>query len=83
MQRYGGSYEYVMRMDCDEGIEMINYAIKEQRDECLMNRWIAMYQDRMSYDEFKDKLGIITDSAKEENISVEDILDKVKGILGG
>ena len=34
-------------------------------------------------DEFKEKLGIGTDSAKEENINVEDILDKVKGILGG
>lgn len=62
---------------------MINYVIKEQRDECLMNRWIAMYQDTMSFDEFKDRLGIGTDSIKEENISVEDILDKVKGILGG
>ena len=70
-------------MDCDEGMEMVDYAIKEQREECLMNRWIAMYQARMSFDEFKDNLGIGTDSAKEENISVEDILDKVKGILGG
>ena len=62
---------------------MINYVIKEQREECLMNRWIAMYQDRMSFEEFKDNLGIGTDSAKEEDMSVEVILDKVKGILGG
>lgn len=83
MRRYGGSYEYVMQMDCEEGMEMINYAVNEQTEERLMDRWIAVYQDRMSFDEFKEKLGIGTDSAKEENINVEDILDKVKGILGG
>ena len=62
---------------------MVDYAIKEQREECLMNRWIAMYQNRMSFEEFKDNIGIGTDSVKEEDMSVEAILDKVKGILGG
>lgn len=72
-----------MRMDCGDGMEMIDYAVKEQREECLINRWIAMYQDKMSFREFKDNIEISTDSAKEEDISVEDILDKVKDILGG
>ncbi len=63
-----------------DGCEMIAYARDAECDEKLYMRWIAGYQLYMGFDEFKKE--IFTAQRPGDGRTAEEILDKVKGIIG-
>lgn len=79
-KRYGGNAEKVLSMPFVEGYELIEYAVDAEREDRLFIRWATMYQDRMGFEEFQEAL---TNGEKEEDDQTEEeILKKVKGIIG-
>lgn len=59
--------------------ELIAFALEQAYEENLMKRWIACYQPEMDFDEFKQKIGFVKESDKQE-ISTESIDDVLKGL---
>ncbi len=63
-----------------DGCEMIAYARDAECEEKLYMRWVAGYQLYMGFDEFKKE--IFTAQRPGDNRTAEEILDKVRGIIG-
>lgn len=71
-----------MHTDFELGIELVNIAYQQRSDERLFQRWCAMYQNNMSFDEFKDKLGTKTSAAyNEPSKSTSEIMANVEKIV--
>ena len=67
-------------MPFQDGWEMICFAQDAECEDRLFLRWAAMYQDTMGFDEFKKE--IFTAQRPGDGRTAEEILDKVKGIIG-
>ena len=67
-------------MPFEDGCEMIRYALDAESDDKLFLRWAVMYQAQMGFEEFKRELG--SGEEAEDDRSAEEILVKVKGIIG-
>ena len=80
-RRYGGSAEDIFSMPFFDGCELIRYALGAECEDRLFFRWSLGYQSQMSFEEFKREIGSADDNW-EDNRSAEEILKKVKGILG-
>ena len=63
-----------------DGCEMIAYARDAECEEKLYMRWVAGYQLYMGFDEFKKE--IFTAQRPGDSRTAEEILEKVKGIIG-
>lgn len=46
-----------------------------------MKRWITNYEKEMSFDDFKDKLGISISKGKRSNKTIEEIIEDVNNII--
>lgn len=69
-------------MDFEEGIEIIKIAYQQRSDERLFQRWCAMYQNHISFEEFKYQLGTKTDTEHfEESRSPDEIMSNVEKIV--
>ena len=64
-----------------DGCELIRYALGAEYEDRLFFRWSLWYQNQMSFEEFKREIGLVADD-EEDNQGAEEILKKVKGILG-
>ena len=64
-----------------EGFELIDYAINEELEEKLYMRWIAGYQQSISYEEFKHEIGVSSRQIN-DNRTAEMILQSVREIIG-
>lgn len=64
-----------MTLELEEALSLIEYAIEQQEEELLFQRWIHDLQFQMSFEEFKAKLKpqIFKDD--------EEILAEVKDVL--
>jgi hypothetical protein len=73
----------VLNLNIDDGIELIERASEQKQEDLLMQRWILHYQDKITFEEFKQKLSINpTDTRAEGDTRTEgEILAEVKGIL--
>ena len=65
LKRYS-SIDYILRLDFEEALGLIDYAFEKQFDELLYQRWIARYQEFISFDEFKNSLKPIKVKTAEE-----------------
>lgn len=81
MHRYGDT-GYVLNLNLEDGLALIDKAYVKSAEEILMKRWIAHYQHRMSFDEFKNE---VTENsyARHDSRSQNEILDMVYGIIAG
>ncbi|MBR3762186.1 MAG: hypothetical protein IKK59_05530 [Lachnospiraceae bacterium] len=70
-------------MEFELGIEIIDTAYQKRSEEQLYNRWL-FYQDSMSFEEFKAKLGADASiTHKEYSVkSSEEIMANVERIVG-
>ena len=80
-KRYGGSAADILAMPFFEGTELIEFALDEEAEEKLFERWIAGYQSQMSYEEFKRSVGV-SRTEKRDNRSAGEILQSVREIIG-
>lgn len=80
-RRYGGNAKDIFSMPFFDGCEMIAYAQDAECEEKLYMRWIAGYQLYMGFDEFKKEICISRRPGRDSR-TAEEILDKVKGIIG-
>lgn len=68
----------MLNLPANEGIKLIQYAIDQEQEEKLFQRWVAGYQHKESFNDFKNKLmQKQLDNSKKE----EDILSDVAVIL--
>lgn len=67
-----------------EAHELIAFALEQTCEENLMKRWIACYQPEMNFDEFKQKLGFVRESEKQEvsNESIDNVLAGLESKFG-
>ncbi len=66
----------------EEGIEIIKIAYQQRSDEKLFQRWCAMYQNHLSFEEFKSQLGTKTDTeCFRESKSPDEIMLNVEKIV--
>lgn len=71
-----------MHMDFEEGIAIIKTAYQQRSEEKLFQRWCTMYQNNMSFDEFKTKLGAKTDAENMmQSKSPDEIMSNVEKIV--
>ncbi len=69
-------------MELDRGILFLRKAREKENEDKLFRRWISGYQDKVSFDEFKNSVFEEAKKArKSENQSAEDILEKVRKII--
>ncbi len=72
----------VLSMELDRGILFLRKAREKENEDKLFRRWISGYQDKVSFDEFKNSVFEEAKKArKSENQSAEDILEKVRKII--
>ena len=72
----------VLSMELDRGILFLRKAREKENQDKLFRRWITGYQDKASFDEFKNSVFEEAKKArKSENQSAEDILEKVRKII--
>lgn len=64
-------------MEADEGLSLLLYALEQEEDALLFNRWVNGLQYSISFDEFKQKLKPVRQKSEKE------ILADVKHILSG
>jgi len=65
-------------------MNIIRTAQREKSEEMLFNRWAVSYQRMMSFEEFKQQLGVEQDMGqKVKKQTAEEILSEVRGILNG
>ena len=65
-----------------EGCEMIAYALDAEHEDRLFLRWVAMYQGQMGFEEFRRELGGGKRDEPVDGRGAEDILKKVREIIG-
>ena len=83
LKRYGAGAEYVLNMDYQDGIEIITYATDKVEEELLFLRWVALYQSSMTFEEFIKNIDYKREEKnREQNMNVDEILDKVQKIIG-
>lgn len=63
-----------------DGFELVQYAKDAENEDKLFIRWVAGYQSVLGFDEFKRQ--ICVGGSAEDNRSADEILDKVKEIIG-
>ena len=68
--------EFVLSLTCEEASDYMEYLFKEDDEEMLWQRWIACYQDTMSFSEFKLRLYPAPEKSEEE------IIDEAQNIIG-
>lgn len=77
--------EPVFDLDWEDGLLLIEKISQKEQDEALFQRWISggemSYQSQMTFEAFKAQVQSKATS-KNDNRSVEDILKKVKSIIG-
>lgn len=79
LKRYG-NIEYIMSMEIEEAIDLIEYAIKQEAEDKLFQRWVHEMQFQMSFNEFKEKLKpVIVKDETEIIAEVKDILAMFEG----
>lgn len=64
-------------MEADEGLSLLLYALEQEEDALLFNRWVNGLQYSISFDEFKQKLKPVRQKSERE------ILADVEHILSG
>lgn len=74
LQRYS-SLTFILSLDLEEALTLIDYAVSQKDEELLFARWIAGTQYQMSFEEFKQGLKPI------EVLEDEEILDDVFKII--
>jgi len=79
-RRYGGNARDIFAMPFFDGCEMIAYARDAEYEEKLYMRWVVGYQLYMGFEEFKKE--ICNANSPGDSQTVEEILDKVKDIIG-
>lgn len=80
--RYAGGVEQILQYEYKIGIEIIKKAYEKQNEEKMFQRWLAGYEKEIGFEEFKSKLvGEIETEYYPEDITKEEILEKVKAIL--
>lgn len=67
-------------MEFSIGMDVLFCANEQKNEEMLFNRWIHSFSD-ISFDDFKNKIGYRRPQNDDEE--PEDILGKVKKIMGG
>lgn len=73
-----------MLTEFEIGMEIIRTAQKEKSEELLFNRWAVAYQKVMSYEEFKQQLGVGQENSQQtKKQTADEILSEVRGILDG
>lgn len=68
-------------MPFEVGIEYIIQMIKSRNDEQIYERWLHGYHMQMSFEEFKDKLGVMPEMVEDDRTAVE-VVDDVIAMLG-
>ena len=79
--RYAGGAKQILNCEFELGIEIINKAYEKENDEKVYQRWIVGYEKEMSLKEFKTKLMGVARADCSEDITENEILEKVKAIL--
>ena len=69
--------EYILTLELDEALSLIEYAMAQEEEELIFQRWINGPQLTTSYNEFKNQLRPQQVKVKSE----EEVLDDVKDIL--
>lgn len=81
-KRYGGGAKDVFSMPFLDGCELIKCALDAENEEKFYARWVAGYQKEMSFLEFKQKFEYRSPDQTEKDTKAEEILIKVKEIIG-
>lgn len=80
LKRYGTGYHELLALSIDDFFDQINYAFKQHTEDILMQRWIVNHEKSMSFEEFKNKLGIKANkSINSKNTS--EVLEDVHDII--
>lgn len=81
--RYAGAVEYVLNLDFEFGIELINKAMEKKNEEDIFLRWvIGGYEKEIDLSEFKRELRVEPTSTKPvKEKSEREIYEEVKNIL--
>lgn len=79
-RRYGAGHLDILAMQFEAALEIIVYAIKQENDDKLFQRWIHGYQE-MSFDDFKDAIGA-NKEVIQDNKNVSDIFVDLKNVFG-
>lgn len=76
------SIDYILNLELKEALEIIKIAIDEENEEKIFKRWLQ-YQDQMSFNEFKQRIGVKIEDKKinVEPKRQEEILSDVKNII--
>lgn len=67
--------DIVLSLSIEEASDYLEYLFKENDEELLWQRWIACYQDTMSFSEFKLRLYPAPEKSEEE------IIDEAQNII--
>ena len=82
--RYGAGAKDILLTEFEIGMEIIRTAQKEKNEELFFYRWAVAYQRIMSFEEFKQQLGMgQKDSRQTRKQTADEILSEVRGILDG
>lgn len=76
LKRYH-SFDHVAAMGIEEALSLVEYALEQQEEELLFQRWIHDMQFQISFNDFKDKLKPVS---FEPETKIEDILEEVRVI---
>lgn len=79
-KRYGsGASDFLNEYDFDDFIEHVNYVLEQRLEELILERWIHGFQDKMSIQEFKEKIGYGSFTAK--NVTKEDVENILNDVI--
>lgn len=84
--RYGSFADKVLQMGPEKGFRLYSYAVGQIREKRIFERWVHGYQFSIEYQEFRGRIMGGTEDvapARPEDRTQEEILAKVKGIIGG
>lgn len=73
------SIDYVMQLDYETGMELINKCQEQKIEEQIFQRWIP-YQGQISFEEFKKELGPAR--VMQDNRSAEEIIESLCDMWG-
>lgn len=77
LSRYS-DIDFILDLDIEDGVKLINKAFEQQREEQLYQRWIMSYDKEFTFNEFKEKLTV---RQIDETLTEEEIMEDVEGIL--
>lgn len=83
LRRYS-NIEYLLKKDYEYGFEFVTKAFEKERDDYLWQQWLVDYRrmDKDNFISFAEYKEEFTKVNPDENLSFEEIEEKVKKIIG-